>query len=449
MASLLAAPPIVHDAHSLLLYDLAIVVGAAYQQVIEPTQAGKVPRRLANKIFPLLHSSRPAYYENEDTYLEMIFSIARYLGLLRLTGQAGRKSRYMPGPKLAAWSRMQPGEQTRLLAELWWNPANNFWSDLAGVNYRPDHFGYYLDVRSARKALLEYLAQECEIAVWYALQPFLQTIRERNPLLLRSHSRYSSYGNSEQTREAVLANWEQGDSEVIVGMLTSSLHEMGLVTTGYQSAPSLRAEAGNAYAFKLTELARTVLWPEQAEEEFTSVAELPRTLIVQPNFELLLLQPDFSTLYQILPFARAEQIEMVSRLTLTQESVRRGIEAGLSMEQIMQTLRECSQKDLPQNVLYTLQDWSRFYKDATVSQILLLEVSTETVADEICASPKFRALELRRLGPCAIVVSGQVSLQVLRSTLEKEGVIMRVQGDILTAREVASTSSSTYYGRRR
>ena len=138
---------------------------------------------------------------------------------------------------------------------------------------------------------------------------------------------------------------------------------------------------------------------------------------------LLLLQIDFPTLYQLLPFARVDQVEIVSRLTLTQESVRRGVEAGWGVERSLQTLREHSQKDLPQNVLYTMQDWSKFYKDATVSQVLLLEVSSETVADELCASAKFRALELRRLGPLAILVSGQVSLQVLRNTLEKEGVI--------------------------
>ena len=76
-------------------------------------------------------------------------------------------------------------------------------------------------------------------------------------------------------------------------------------------------------------------------------------------------------------------------------------------------------------------------------------VSSETVADELCASAKFRTLELRRLGPLAILVSGQVSLQVLRNTLEKEGVILRVQGDILTVRETAAASTSTYYGRSR
>ena len=460
----LDAPPVVYEGHGDLLYDLAIVVGATYQMVIEPTREGRVPKRIANKLFPLLHGSRPSYYEETDNYLDMVFTIAEHVELIDLEEKRGQKARYAPGPKLAEWARLKPSEQIRLLLELWWSPLNNFWSDVAGANYRPDKYGYgfvgfYMDMQAARKGLLEYLSGQCQPGQWYTLEPFLQTTKARNPMLLREKSRYAAYSGT-RNRKEVLANWDQSDGEIIAGMLASTLHELGLVTLGFQSAPSLNGngessgpypliddegEPGNPYAFRLTDLAAEVLWPAQTTAKDGAAPGQSRNLIVQPNFELLLLHPDYATLYQLLPFTRVEQVEMVSRLTLTQESVRRGVEAGWSVERILQTLRERSQKDLPQNVLYTLQDWGRLYKDATVSQVILLEVSSEAVADELCTSSKFRSLELRRLGPCAIAVGGQVSLQVLRSTLEKEGVILRVQGDILNARDVTA-ASSTYYG---
>lgn len=451
LALLKDAPPVVQEAHGLLLYDLAVVVNAAYQMVVEPTQAGKVPKRLASKIWPLLHGHRvSSYYENDDYYLDMVFYIALHLGLLHLHEAVGQKARYTPGAQLSAWAQLRPHEQVRLLLNLWWHPQNDFWSDVAGTSYHPDSYSYYLDMRAARKTLLEYLAQHCRPGKWYTLESLLQTIRERDPMLLRSQSRYSSYSNSNQIRRSILANWEQGDGQLIAGMLSSSLYEMGMVNTGYQADPSLNGvldgARGNVHAFQLTNLASSVFGAIQAD--IPEEKEGQRTLIVQPNFELLLLQNDFRTLYQLLPFARVDQIDMVSRLTLTQESVRRGVEAGWNVERSLQVLREHSQKELPQNVLYTMQDWGRFYKDATVAQVLLLEVSSATVADEICSSPKLRALELRRLGPCAILVGGQVSLPTLRTTLEKQGVILRVQGDILTLRETATvSSSSTSYGR--
>lgn len=448
-AQLQEAPPIVHEAHGQLLFDIAIVVGAAYQMVIEPTQAGRVPKRLANKIFPRLHGSRYNQYEGIDNYLDMVFGIAESLGLIAQRASAGQKARYVPGKNLEEWANLDTFEQARRLLQFWENPQGRFWSDVAGVNYRPyspaHSFGYYTDQHAARLGLLAYLAENCRPGQWYSLEPFLQTIKARKPLLLRERSRYSAY-SSIRTNKDLLLHWEQSDGEMIIGILASSLHELGLVNTGYLRESGDKVE--NPVAFQLTDLAAQTLWNTPNNEVLPDQAGGTRALIVQPNFELLLLQPDYPTLYCLLPFARVEQVDMVSRLTLTQESVRRGVEAGNSVEQTLQTLRAYSQKELPQNVLYTLQDWGRLYKNATISQIILLEVSEESVADEICASPKLRSLEPRRLGPRAIAVGSQVSLQVLRSTLEKEGVILSVQGEILTARDYATTTYSGY-GRRR
>ena len=127
---------------------------------------------------------------------------------------------------------------------------------------------------------------------------------------------------------------------------------------------------------------------------------------------------------------------MVSRLTLTRPSALRGVEAGYDTEQILHILEEHSQKEVPQNVAYTLRDWVKLYKDVKISQVLLLEVSSEAIADEICSSPKLQALtsnfNLHKLAPRVLVVSNEVNLQELKRVLEKEGIIVRVRGDIIT-----------------
>src|SRR5438105_11460724 len=160
-----------------------------------------------------------------------------------------------------------------------------------------------------------------------------------------------------------------------------------------------------------------------------------RTLVVQPNFELLLLQSDLPTLYSLLPFSVVNQVGVVSRLTLTRPALMRALRSGLSIDRILHTLEEHSQKEIAQNVSYTLRDWARLYKEVKLSQVLLLEVTTEAQADEICASSKLRELGLRRLGLCAIAVGSDVSLQKLRSTLDKEGIVAHISGDIITRRD--------------
>jgi hypothetical protein len=442
-------PPVVYEGSHQLLSDLAVVVNAVHQMVIEPTQSGSVPKRQANKIAPLLHGSRPSPYDDADYYLEMVFAIAESLKLIHLQPSKSQKSRYVPGSKLPEWMELTTAEQTRRLLLLWQQASERAWSDVAGANYRPTYYGFgeYLERQASRQGLLEYIAEHCQPGKWYLLSSFLETVRKTRPLLLHEHSRYSAY--HARQRKDVLAHWNTEDGEIIAGMLSSSLQEMGLVALGFAEEASVQDglfEIKNPDAFAFTELAAQVIW-NHTPEETSSSGERARTLIVQPNFELLLLQPDYTTLYKLLPFTKAEQIDIVSRLTLTQESVRRGVEAGWGVERIISVLQACSQKELPQNVLYTLEDWGRLYKNATISQIILIEVSSEAIADEILAAPKLRSLELRRLGPCAIAVGSQTSLQVLRTALEKEGIILHIQGDILNARDVSSASTS--YGRRR
>jgi Helicase conserved C-terminal domain len=145
-----------------------------------------------------------------------------------------------------------------------------------------------------------------------------------------------------------------------------------------------------------------------------------------------LLQPDIPTLYSVLPFAQVNQVEMVSRLTMTKASLLRGVEAGYDIEEILEILAERSQKEIPQNVVYTLRDWVKLYKDVKISQVMLLEVSSEAAADELSSSSKFKEFNLRKIAPRILIVSNDVNVQTLRNTLNKEGVIVRISGEIFT-----------------
>src|SRR5207302_5597796 len=107
-----------------------------------------------------------------------------------------------------------------------------------------------------------------------------------------------------RNRKTILSNWDGADGEVIAGMLASSLHELGLVTLGFQTNPAASGEPGNQDAFQFTELAGQVLWGHATKDHEASSNGQARTLIVQPNFELLLLQPDYQTLYKLLPFSK-------------------------------------------------------------------------------------------------------------------------------------------------
>jgi len=427
----LASPPeVIHAGHTSAIYDLAIILGAVYQQNIEPTQAGTVPKRIANKmILPLLHGKpRYRFMGDNNEYLEMIFQIAKELGLIQLSKNTmdGMKQRYEPGAQLEQWAQLHLEEQARKLVQCWTKSFH--WLDINGANFH-QWDPYYWNPIVARASLVEHL-KDCIAGQWYSVASLLQKIWDKDPFELRP-PHYSQRTANRRTTPAMRAKWNSCEGEVYTGMLASTLYEFGLVTLGYQQAS--QPEAGkpvNPEFFMLTDVGAAVLsTKEKLPSTMTSGSQ---GLIVQPNFELLLLQPDIPTLYSILPFAQVNQVEMVSRLTMTKASLLRGVEAGYDIEEILEILAERSQKEIPQNVAYTLRDWVKLYKDVKISQVLLLEVSSEAAADELSSSSKFKEFNLRKIAPRMLLVSNDVNVQTLRNNLNKEGVIVRINGEIFT-----------------
>jgi hypothetical protein len=431
-------PQSIRNSETLILYDLATIVGSMFQQNIEPTQSDRVPKRIANKLQSLLQiKQRVQPYTDGDETIDMLFSLAMTLGLVKHSKSSadGIKPRYVQGPLFEKWSLMNVIDQTHSLLEYWLE--GHHWIDIAGINFEPSD-SYYLDIIAGRKALITLLCT-CTPGRWYSTDSLLRTMKDQDPYVLRPRQAAMGVSGFRSARN-MLANWYKSDGEVITGMLSSTLHELGIVTLGYQQ-PQLAEKDGpvNPDAFMLTDLATTVLETEGEPSYSSVIAANERSLIVQPSFELLLLQPDLPTVYSLLPFAQVNQIGIVSRLTLTRNSVLRGLEAGRNIEQIIKILEEHSQKELPQNVVYTLRDWTKAYKEATISQVLLLDVPSEAIANEICSSPKLSAFGLRKIAPCVIAADSNASLSDLRRALDKEGIVVRISGDIVSKSTMAST----------
>ncbi len=429
------------------LYDLATIIGAMYQQNIEPTQGGYVPKRIANKLTPMLQIKPRVQvdYTQENLTLDMLYNLAEELGLVkRSRSTSTTKSRFEEGPALRDWSQQDTQEMTRTLLDSWTNSRR--WIDIAGMNFDPRSSGglYYMDYQSGRKALVAQL-QSCAPGRWYTFRSLLRTIKQENPYVLRPRQMNMGIAGLRNTKE-MLANWYRVDGEILTGLLSSSLYEMGIVALGYEQPHLVEggkpADPVNPTSFMVTELGAAILSSEKGTAGQENGNAEKRTLIVQPNFELMLLQPDLSTLYSLLPFAQINQVGIVSRLTLTRNSLLRSLELGRNIEQIVTLLQEHSQKELPQNVVYTLNDWARTYKEVNISQVYLIEVPSESLANEVAASAKLKSFGLRRLGPCALIASNDINLQELRKTLEKEGIVARILGDIAPHE---TTRTTTYY----
>jgi hypothetical protein len=428
-------PPAIRHSEIAILYDMAFVINAIYQQTIEPTQVGRVPKRIATKLRAQLHGQVRPDFQYDDNYLEMLLDIAKENGLLQLSKSPlpEIKDHYEPGDRISWWSHLNISGQTAYLLHSW--KSSFRWDDLAGTHYRAwDPYAW--KPMAGREIILKHLARHTP-GRWYTVASLLQDIWDEDPFAMHpqpAYTRKNAYSKTRETRE----KWGKGDGETYIGMLSSTLYELGVVDLGYDRSNALESQQQlNPTAFMLTEAGASILPlvgenPSQADES-------TRTLIVQPSFELLILQPDMPTLYNLLSFTQVIQASMVSRLTLNRVSLIRALEAGKNIEQILHTLEAYSQKELPQNVIYSLNDWARSYKGARLSHVLLMEASSEAVASQLGSSAGLKGLGLRQLGPAVFALSSESNVKQLKQVLEQEGISVQISGNIFVARGRSST----------
>lgn len=423
------------------LWDLTVIVAAAYHQDIELTRIGSLPKRAALRLVPMLVGERARAGEDDAlAYVELLKQEAAELGLVVAPASSSKvRGRLAPGPKLESWARHDQVMQARRLFRRW--PTDRWWVDLPGANYQ-EWMTFYLELPIARE-LVQRLLKDCKPGVWYSLSSFLATVQGDNPYVLRPSQRNAGESGF-KLADDLRAQWERTDGEIITGIFRSTLYELGLVALGYdgERVPGL-ADGQNPTTFMLTDLGYEVLHSDLS----SSQQPLSRSLVVQPNFQVLLMEPYMPALYWLVRFASLEQVGRVSRFTFTREALERGLAEGATIDDVVAFLEHHCQKALPQNVIFTLRDWARQAREAARSQPgqRLFHVSSEKVAGELVASPKLKSYRLRLAGPRAVLVPPDASLRDLWRTLQRLGYAQFLSG----LEELVATATSSMPPRRR
>ena len=133
-----------------------------------------------------------------------------------------------------------------------------------------------------------------------------------------------------------------------------------------------------------------------------ALADEAASVVVQPNFEIVFMQPSALAEAELAGFAERCGHRVGSLFRLTKSSILKAARLENTAAEVLETLSRISSKPLPENVRHQIRDWFKVCHDVEVRRSLLLTVPDEETArrltlefGEKCREIAPRTLELR------------------------------------------------------
>jgi hypothetical protein len=206
--------------------------------------------------------------------------------------------------------------------------------------------------------------------------------------------------------------WIQVDDDrVQIALETPIL--LGLVEAAYKGKKLL--------AVRLTDVGLRVL----KNELLAPKPEVRDTFFVQPNFEITVFtsEMEYQKLYRLMLLTEPVKTDVVSTFRITDKSIFEAIEVGAREEDLIGFLQKESSKPLPKNVERSIIDWTSQTTFTTISDVQLFETHTERDLETLMLMPEFNTYIVRRVGPSAVIVTGD--MEQLSEYLRKQKCMVK------------------------
>ncbi len=402
-----------------LAWDLLTLLAEAAQGELQLTlQDTRITKRVAKKINEsFLH---PEDIKVGSEYIDMVVHLAQSLGLL--SESHGEQPALTLTSKIDEWTKLSFDSQRRRLYGMW--QEDRKWSEPATYG---TIYWWNSDLTGARKRLIAHLLI-LPTNKWISVEGFLRQLHLSEPFIIWDQEELvKRYGL--RALQGFRKQWFEIEGRIIADMLRTMLNWLGAVEIG-------KDKQKRFVAFRITDEGRSLLDPDHPWQEHPGAQ--PRPLLVQPNFEVLVLNPDSRVLWTLLRLSNLVRHDRVSAYVINKESILRAVEAGLSPENITKFLHDNTGKDLPQNVAQSVSDWARLIKYTSIRRVTLIEVQDPSLLDEMASSRKTKKYIARRLSPTTAIANlpevGDSARddpwQRLMKELRGAGYVPRFQGEL-------------------
>ena len=380
-------------------------------------------------------------------------------GLLEITGDRQLRTT----PAASRFVALSPVRQARLLLDAWLTSGENELLALGHLRCErhanaprvvpePDQ------LHRAHRRLVDLLRDKAQPGQWYQVSDVSRTMRYQDVEFLvswldpspyrwsgyhyfydRDHLPFPSYPGvtleDSRGRPRSLemgSDWDLVEGAFIRAVFHGPLSWLGLV--------ECQTRSDGKDVFAISWLGAQVL-ELNGSAPLPDLCEIPShrdSLIVQPNFDVVVYDPDEQPelLYHIDRFAERVSRDRLAIFRLTNESVSAGLQLGLRIDDVIDLLEGTARTPLPQNVVFSMRDWARRFEGVHwLRNAWLIEAPDKATLDRWLTEPVVAKAVARRLSPT-------VGLCVGERPVELPAVLSRIGAQVKVVDANAPLSSS-------
>jgi Helicase conserved C-terminal domain len=177
----------------------------------------------------------------------------------------------------------------------------------------------------------------------------------------------------------------------------------------------------NTWGFCIREQGRQIL----CGESIPPTEREPLDLRLLPDFTVMVpLQIETGERWQLEIFADLISSDVIITYKVTRDSIYRALKEGLEVESILAFFTQHGERELPQNVEYSIREWAAAFGQIHFADVLLLRCASEELATEISASPEVADYIEGRITPRDLMIS-RAGYDGIVEALERMGHLPR------------------------
>ncbi len=425
---------------TMLLRDLYLYWDFVRQNQVRLIKAGFVSKRSLKAANEVLLAPDPALksVKREDETARL-YLLRQLLETLNLVQKKGRELSLttkdaLQLPEFWSWA---PEEQLSACLEAWLKiAASGDWSSGAR-QYGPNY-------PHAKRTVLDILKTLTPNA-WFELEDILERVQIQDGNFLfpertriegyrggwyYSYTGSHYYGNS----TTLLKSFDKFEENFIRHCISGFLFQTGVVELGYNLQNP--ANIDEWQMFRLTPFGQEILGVKTDKPAAHHVKEEVGKLVIQPNFQLLVMGTLSPALLAKLDlFADREKADRGAfEYHLSRESVYRAQQMGMEVQEVISFLKQHSATEIPQNIHRSLQEWAAHHERIIFrTNVSLLQTANNELLTRLMEEQDTSKYISRALTP---------EIAVLKNNRGQQLISKLVQRGLFPARADASPATA-------